>query len=465
MKNALLLISLFLICFKKASAQDYIIIDSISIDGNHKTNAEVILRELDISVNDTISLDVLAARISLNEKRLISIGLFTQADINISHWNVEESKGVLSVKLKENWFIYPYILFDLADRNFDVWRREFNYSLKRVNYGIALKHTNLTGMKDFLQVKIQTGFTQKYELRYQYPYLKNGWGYNGSFLYKSNKEVNYRTEANKPVFMRSEDERTLLKQWMISAGLYRRVNAFIFQQLQAEYNYIGTDPYVKETLNPFFLTEGKDKIRFFSADYFVRYDKRLYPLYPLGGFAGSFNLRKDGIPGLDDVNFTSLTIGIEQSWSLFRPLYFTSGVNMKTTLQGRKRMPYVLNKAVGYYPDVLTGHQLFVSDGTDFYVHNNALKVRLYEKNYTLNKLMPGQLRSMNTKIFMRMNFDLAYVYDPTHAEGNSYVNTWIYGYGPSIDIILYNFVTMSVTYGSTHDGRRGLYFVSNVNF
>jgi outer membrane protein assembly factor BamA len=465
MKNALLLISLFLICFKKASAQDYIIIDSISIDGNHKTNAEVILRELDISVNDTVLLDVLAARISLNEKRLISIGLFTQADINISHWNVEESKGVLSVKLKENWFIYPYILFDLADRNFDVWRREFNYSLKRVNYGLALKHTNLTGMKDFLQVKIQTGFTQKYELMYQYPYLKNGWGYNGSFLYKSNKEVNYRTEANKPVFMRSDDERTLLKQWMISAGLYRRVNAFIFQQIQTEFNYIWTDPFIKETLNPFYLTEGNDKISFFSAEYFIRYDKRLYPLYPLGGFTGSFNIRKDGVPGLDDVNFTFITVGVEQSWKLFRRFYFTSGVNMKTTLQGRKRMPYFFNKAVGYFPDVLTGHQLFVSDGTDFYVHKNALKIRLLEKNYTLSKLMPNQLRTMNTKIFMRMNFDLAYVYDPTHAEGNSYVNTWISGYGPSLDIILYNFVTMSVTYGSTHDGRRGLYFLSNVNF
>lgn len=467
MKDVVVLI---IICFfslfrSQAAFAEYIIIDTIILEGNNKTDAEVILMELDIRLKDTIMLSELSERLKLNEKRLISIGLFTWADLNVSDWDVETMRASLIVKVRENWFVYPYIVFDLADRNFDVWRKEFNFSLKRVNYGLAIKHINLTGMKDFLQVKVQTGFTQKYEVRYQYPYFKKGWGYDVGILYKSNKEINYKTIDNKPAFSRAEDERTLLRQWRVSAGLYKRVNAFVFQNVQVEYNYINTNPYVTEALNPLFLSGGKDNMRFFSAEYYFRYDKRLYPLYPLGGFMTNLIFRKDGIPGLDDINITSVTVGMDYTIPLSKSLFFTSDLNVKSTIQGRREMPYFLNKAIGYAPDLLTGHQLYVADGTDFYIHKNALKFRLLENNFAIAGFMPAQFRNMNVKLFMRMNFDYAYTRDDTHAAGNTYVNRWIYGYGPSLDAILYNFISISLSYGSTMDGTRGLYFFSGVNF
>jgi outer membrane protein assembly factor BamA len=462
-----LLLSLFSLCYLATiiRAQDYVIIDTILIEGNVRTKDEVIFRELDIKIKDTLSLEDLSKRMLLNEKRLLSIGLFTWADINIRQWDIESRRATMNIVLRENWFIYPYIIFDLADRNFDVWRKEFNYALDRVNYGLGLKHLNLTGMKDFLQLKFQTGYTQKYEIKYEYPYLSNGWGFNIGFLYKANKEINYKTIGNKPAFFKAEDERVLLRHWIVSGGLYNRANALLFHQVQLDLNFAGTDRMISEGLNAEYFGAGRNHLNFPSLSYSIRYDRRLYPLYPMGGPAVWAEFRKDGLPGSREIDLTTISVSLENTFRFTRFLFLTSEAGFKWTASGRHRVPYFLNRAVGYYPDVLTGYQLFVSDGSDFYIQKNALKCKLFERNFTTSSLLPKQFRLMNTKVFLRTNFDFAYVHDPNFAAGNSFVNRWIYGYGPALDMIFYNFVTLSLSYGVTMDRQRGFYFYSDFNF
>src|SRR5690606_42011619 len=63
-----------------------VLIRNISVTGNTKTKANVLLREMDLKVNDTVSLAVLPSRIDENEQRLLSTVLLSWLDINIRLW-------------------------------------------------------------------------------------------------------------------------------------------------------------------------------------------------------------------------------------------------------------------------------------------------------------------------------------------------------------------------------------------
>ncbi|MBK8518957.1 MAG: hypothetical protein IPL55_22540 [Saprospiraceae bacterium] len=145
--------------------RDFVILDSILIHGNKKTRRNVILHEIDFHSGDTISLQMLSGKLISNEKRLQSIGIFTAAKINVKNWKTDVNICNIDITVQENWYLYPYIIFELADRNFNVWRKEQNYSFDRVNYGLALNHINLTGNKDKLKIKIQRGFTKNMKSR------------------------------------------------------------------------------------------------------------------------------------------------------------------------------------------------------------------------------------------------------------------------------------------------------------
>jgi hypothetical protein len=138
----------FLIFFFPAilAAQfEYVFIDSIQIQGNKKTKDRVILRELKFTVGDSIHISQLSIVLEKNEKYVLNTGLFTWGKINIKRWDARTNRVTLLIELMEAWYIWPFPIFELADRNFNVWWNEQNRSLKRVNYGIRLRHYNTTG--------------------------------------------------------------------------------------------------------------------------------------------------------------------------------------------------------------------------------------------------------------------------------------------------------------------------------
>ncbi|MEO6758968.1 MAG: outer membrane protein assembly factor, partial [Saprospiraceae bacterium] len=125
------------------------------------------LRELEFAQGDSLQDENLPFILSRNQLRLMNTGLFTSADIQPD--SVLTTPGHLHLKIiiVETWYIYPVPLFELADRNFNVWWREFHHSLRRVNYGLDLSYLNLTGHADALKVKGQFGYNNKYELSYR----------------------------------------------------------------------------------------------------------------------------------------------------------------------------------------------------------------------------------------------------------------------------------------------------------
>lgn len=453
-------LSIFIIFFFISpifSQSDYIVVRNITLEGNQKTRDHVIIHEMDVKPGDTIRLTKLPEVIEKNERRIKSIGLFNNASINLKEWDTETSQCNLEVRVQENWYIYPYLIFELADRNFNVWRNEFNYSLRRTNYGLAVNHLNLTGHKDKLKLKVQGGYTKKYELFYDFPYAIGKWGFSANLLYSDAREVAFKTTDNKQQFYKNLENSKITHLGRTSVALSKRNNAKILQTFRIEYTHIRVDSVIID-LNSHYFNLGKPALDYLFFDYTLNFDNTTYPLYPLNGNRFEFTVRKEGLGFIKHVNNSWLSIDAEQHIPVSKHIIFSTRMKFKFHLQPDE-VPYVLSQAIGYKNDVLTGYQLYVMDGRYFGLGKASVRFRLLDHNFPIKKILPRQFTNMNAQLFARVNFDAGYSHDPIDSEENPLSNTLQYGYGPSLDLILYNNFLASIELGITKAGETGIYF------
>jgi len=443
-----------------ANAQNSFLVEDIVITGNKRTQERVILKELDFLKNDTIS----EVRFTANENRLLSTGLFNAAKITKAD-SLAKTSDVL-ITLTENWYIFPGIVFAMADRNFNVWWTEQNRDFSRVNYGAKLSHSNLTGRRDPLWLKAHLGFTRNIELEYSYPYLdkKDQWGIGGGIFYSTNKTIPYMTIANKTQWHRAEDERNLLKRFRTGIRLTYRPKIEWYNALRLEFHRNAVDQLVLDSLNANYFLNKRTSIRFFYVEYDTKYDRRVYNIYPQGGYLLFGNLKKEGLGIFKEYDNLSLSIGMEQYYKLTPKLILATRIKGKTNLN-RNAVSFANNTGLGWDDDIVSGFELYVIDGTDFAFALNSLRFNVHEGDYPLFKWFPYQFRDLNLKLFLRLNFDTAYVNEPTYQEGNSLNNRWIFGYGPAVDVILFNNYRLSFEYSFNDLGESGLFINSNFAF
>lgn len=459
---ALLVFSLFLA--QSIYAQyDYVIVNNILLEGNKKTNARVIHYEMDIQPGDTIMLDDLSEVLLLEEKRILNTRLFTLVKINIKNWDDEYVD--LHVNLHENWYIYPAPIFELADRSFNVWWQEQKRSLDRVNYGVRIDHLNLTGNKDPIKLKAQFGYIKKYELDYTYPYLRNGWGFSNNLFYSEQKEIGYITKGNKTQFDKLESEKVLLKRFRANVSIRKRSGLWLFQTIRLGYHYNQVDEHVSQNLNSEYFLNGSNDVRFFQLEYDADYDRRVFSIYPEGGYRLKLNVKKDGFGFEGNYNNLAVTSSAEKYWKLWDKLIVETRLRLKANLT-RDRISFANNTGLGYGGNVITGYDLYVIDGTDYILHKNALKLSILDKVYNWDSWMKmRQFKKLSLKAWLRWNTDYGYVNERHYTEDNPLNNQWLIGYGPAIDILLYNSIMIQIEMSFNELGERGFYIQGGLNF
>ena len=465
-KNYILIFS-FLTYFSVSTIEaqsNYVVISNVNLDGNNRTKDKVIYRELDIFPGDTIFLNSFSEQVLLNEKRLLSTSLFTDVNINIKNWDTTKKTCDIAVEVQENWYLYPSIIFELADRNFSVWWKEQGRSLDRVNYGLRLDHINLTGNRDRLKVKAQFGYTRKYELGYDYPYLNNKWGFSTKLFYSENKEIGYITKENKTLFRKLEDERKLRSRFRVGGSINYRPGLYAYHALRLEFHHNSIDEFVAQELNPDYFLNGRVDHRFFLIEYDLQYDKRIFFQYPEGGHLLFFNVKKKGVGVFDNNNILSVNGGIEKHIP-YKKWIYAARIKGKANLL-RDKISFADNTALGYGRDKISGYELYVIDGTDYLLFQSAIKYKLFDTVHDLGDNMPlRQFRRMTVKLFLRFNFDSGYVNDPSYRETNSLNNKWVHGYGPAVDIILWNTFIIKAEYSFNQLGESGFILQSGLAF
>jgi outer membrane protein assembly factor BamA len=189
------------VIFEEKEPSDTISLDStrlvtigeILISGNNKTKNEIILRELQLRNGDTVRIWRLNEILKKDRNKVYNTRLFNSATV-ISTIR-EKAIADIHVTVEERWYFFPVAILDLADPNFNIWWRQRNHDLNRLEYGIRLTQKNVRGMNEEARVTIQVGFTKRFELMYNMPYIdqkkKNGLRFSGS--YSTNKNISYKT--------------------------------------------------------------------------------------------------------------------------------------------------------------------------------------------------------------------------------------------------------------------------------
>ncbi|MBI5917015.1 MAG: BamA/TamA family outer membrane protein [Bacteroidetes bacterium] len=444
---------------------EHVTIRSIHIEGNRRTKEETILRELDFGIDDTISVATLTARLQQNEYNILNTGLFTSAHIIFQDWVGETNEVGLAILLQESWYIFPFPIVELADRNFNVWWDTYDHSLRRLNWGVRFYHTNFTGRKDRLKAVVQQGFTKKYELIYTLPYFnrQRTLGLNLNFLHTREKEIGFNTVDNELLFSRNDD-RQLLRRLRAGAGLLYRRRLDFFHQLNVSFHQNTLDESVPQELNPDFFLDGL-KQRYLSATYNFVLDKRDIRPYPMEGFFFETSVSKPGILLRDGLDALNVSASFQQYFTLNERWSTGLMLKGKTGLR-RHQQPYYNSTALGYEPDFIRGYEYYVIDGLDFGYQKSVLRYRLFDRKINWGPYMQLEsFREMPVKFFLVLHNELGYVNNPFYHEGNSLANELLWGTSLGLDLVLYYDKVFNFEISRNHLNEYGFFLHWTVSF
>ena len=111
-----------------ASAQDsiqFLKLRNIIIQGNKRTKAFVVLREMTIHENDSFPAKEMDAVLLQNRLNIFNLRLFNAVDLNIKNW--ENDSLDLVITLHERWVIIPLPIIKFADRNVTEWWKQYRH--------------------------------------------------------------------------------------------------------------------------------------------------------------------------------------------------------------------------------------------------------------------------------------------------------------------------------------------------
>ncbi len=445
-----------------------VVIDSITIIGNKKTKRQIMLRELTFSKGDSVSLSMLSSVLELNRLRLMNTNLFLNAKMNVKNWT-ENNHVIVQIDVTENWFLFPIPIFEIADRNFNVWWKEQKRSFKRINYGMRLTYNNLTGRRDPLSANVQLGYTPKYSFSYSLPYInkKQTIGFSASYFNAVNREVGYSTDSNKISFYRDANK-FLLHRTGFSVGISHTPKLLTNFSASMGYTRNKVDSTVVQTLNRDYYLDGQTQQHYFWLAAGCSYDSRDIRPYPMHGDYFSLGFNKTGLLSSDNVNALDVSSRFAHYFTFSSKLSLEAIVKGKTALI-RKRQPYTNVRGLGYGSDNLRGYEFYVVDGLDYFYSKNSFRVELLNRSFDLNKWVKMKLLKnwldLPIKTYLTFNFDTGYVNNPFEKENNKLSNRQLYGGGVGLDIIAYYNMTWRFEYSMNHLGEKGLFFNYSVGF
>ena len=436
----------------------HVYIDTILLEGNRKTKKSLLFRDLEFKQGDSLSLRDLEATLKRNSLRLLNLNLFTIVDIKVAEWR-PGNHVVLRIKMIETWFILPIPVFELSDRNFNVWWKEFNGSLRRVNYGLDLAHNNLSGYADRLKFRFGAGFNNLFELSYRLPPLNKAQTLimQTSIAYARQHEVAYTTFENIVRFRRDPNAWNIT-QILATINLNWRPGLNVFHNFILEYRDTHVSDSIGVILNPNFFLDARTRQRHFSLVYIGVKDRRDIRPYPLHGTYSRIEVRQNGLLPSDNLHL--FRVFAERNWyfPVIKNVYADIAIKGRTSLP-RKKPPYYNNQALGYSGNFVRGYEYYVADGLDFAVIKTAFHFEFLNHVFQLGKLMPLKtFKTLPLKLYLSFNNDTGFSNDPYYRANNPLANRLLYGYGVGLDMVAWYNKTARFEFSWNDIGQRGFF-------
>jgi outer membrane protein assembly factor BamA len=451
------IVSLLVVAPTILHGQDTVVVRDIVLVGNKVTRDYVILREIPFNVGDTLSTQNLDNLLGETHDLILNTTLFKEVKVD-----TEMLSPVLVdivITLEERWYIFPIPVFELADRNFNVWWDDFNHDLRRTVYGMNFYHQNLTGRGDQLKLVAQFGFNQLFGVRYRLPFItqKSHLGVTLGVDLERTRDVNYMDSANKQVFFRGEEFARQIVRPFITLSL--RKNLYVWHLFHGSY----TDNVVSDTilaLNPEYFVSGSRQ-HYATIAYELIADWRDFKGYPKDGVRLQFLVRKNGLLGLSDYNEAEVRTLTEFHMNPVPRLILSFNTFGKAALV--KEQPYHNYRGLGFGNLLTRGYEYYVVNGQSFLLAQTSAKFRFL--SFILKKpiISIKYLNNIPFDFYLKPHFDIGYVWDRFFSEENPLTNTVLVGYGIGLDIVTYYDLVTSINFTINGLGESGIYLHFNL--
>lgn len=442
--------------FKPTQIDSFVVVNEIVVQGNYKTKENIILRELDFKVGDTLTGSQLSKRLELNRRKIVNTNLFVTTEIQSKKVANSNQLNVL-ILLQEQWFILGYPVFQLADRNFSEWWSR-GYDFNRTIYGVDIIHSNFRGRAERLALHLENGFTQRVDFSYRIPYInkaqKTGIGLILSYI--TNKNLAFQSINDTLFYFRSKSD--VLRERLAGAIFIKKRFAFYDSHtLEFRFNNIEITDTIRK-LNPNYLTNRSKKQRYGQLSYYFNYDFRDNVAYPLRGKRYELFINKLGVLPNDDINQLEITANYSYYNAIAKKWFY--GINIEGKISFPNRQPFLNTRGLGYGGDLVRGYELFVIDGSKYFYLRNNLRYELLNKQFNLKFLNIKQFNKIPIGLYPNIFTDYGYVENRFSDEIKSELaNKLLYGYGFGLDIVTYYNLVLRFNYAMNGNRQRNFIF------
>lgn len=428
-------------------------IGNITLIGNKITKERIIYRELTFRKGEHFDSTVLSKIFKRSEENLYNTSLFNSVHIN---WINENGQINVFIILAERWYIFPLPIFEIAERNFNVWWQTKDYS--RIVYGGVLNWNNFRGRNEVLSITARLGYTQRLSFYYSIPYINKGQrsGLTFGIAYSRNHQSSVISENNKILYYKDENRFTK-KEFGGSIAYTNRPDLYHTHVIEAGYKHAEVlDTVIR--LNNEYYTPGQSSLNFSVLRYFFKSDHRDIAVYPLRGYYLDFEIVKNGFSFLkDDIDLAYVSGQLKKFWPLGGRFYFGSGISTKYTT-GTK-LPYALSRGLGYGRDYLRGYEFYVMDGQNYFLLKTNLKFELLPKREVKLGFIPlNKFSTIPYAFYLNLYSDAGYVKDYNFAAKNPLTNNWQISYGGGIDFVTYYDMVFRFEYSINKLGESGFF-------
>jgi len=411
-----------------------VVIDSIKISGNETTQDFVILRELTISIGDTINPTIA----EYDRERIYSLRIFNSVELKPYQY---ENINYLLISVAESWYIYPIPFVTLKDRDWD-----------KVSYGISVSLLNFRGRNETLSGFAAFGYDPSFGFRYFNPNLS----YNQNLSLQVN--LSYSTSTNKSneaeYLHGSSFEQT---NFTSRVQLGKRFGNYHWAYVKTGFDYVET-PFYQQGINA--SDDNIDKTFVIGASYV--YDTRDLTLYAADGIYALLNYEFKGL-GIDGINYRVADLEFREYRKIVER--FTAKWRMSFRHTAGETVPYYDYSYIGYSERIRGYFNDGESEGNDRFIGSVEINYPIIEEtriNLYWVPLLPNSLLSYRVAVIAGLFGDTGL----TRNSGDPLaIKNFNSGYGTGISFLLLPYFIFRLEFAVNDNGNTEWIFDLGASF
>jgi outer membrane protein assembly factor BamA len=420
----------------------------IIIEGNRRSKDKIILRELPFNTGEQYPLHLLIAKFRVAREQLLNTTLFETVTVSLT--SVEGNDASVLVSVKERWYFFPVPFADIVDNSLQQWSKNMDFN--RINYGLKLKHKNISGLNDRLYLDFVNGYTKGFSLRYEGLPLDYNLKWSASFCFSSgmNRDIAYNTINDKQVAFNGGNNFVYTYTHTGASVSYRPA---IKTKHTVGLSY-HTEKFMDTILrlNNHFMNNNTS-VSYPELYYNMNYKDLNFLPYPTKGYEADILFQKKGFEG--PVNLWQLTARTaaykELNSKNFLHLCVTGVIKLPFD------QPWSQKQFVGHNNMFLQGYEDYVIDGVAGGFTKASFNRTLANMHIRIPSKKFQSINDIPVKIYGKIFGNAGYIYNSRPGD-NILNNHMLYSGGMGVDVVLFYDVIFRFEYSINHLGQNGLY-------